>query len=122
MGDTARPTGRPAEATLAAASAGAWTMVALCFANGLQGGEVQGFAQSTESLKATFHISDFALGIVPFSMAIAGNLGSVPIAALCSRFPRTKVLGAMYGVWAVLLGVTALVPRFGLIGISFAGF
>ena len=95
-----------------AAGAGALTMVALCFANGLQGGGGQAFAQSTEALKHTFHINDAALGVVPFCTAIAGNVGAVPIAAICARHRRTTVLGTMFVVWGVLMALAGLTPAF----------
>src|ERR1700730_13929561 len=105
-----------------AAGAGALTMVALCFANGLQGGGGQAFAQSTEALKHTFHINDAALGVVPFCTAIAGNVGAVPIAAICARHRRTTVLGTMFVVWGVLMALAGLTPAFSLFGAAFAGF
>jgi MFS family permease len=97
-------------------------MVALCFANGLQGGGAQTFAQSTEALKHTFHINDAALGVVPFCVAIAGNLGAVPIAALCARHRRTVVLGVMFAGWGILMALAGLVPAFSLFGAAVVGF
>ena len=106
----------------AAGSAGALTMVALCFANGLQGGGGQTFAQSTEALKHTFHINDAALGVVPFLVGIAGNVGAVPVAAVCARHRRTSVLAAMFLLWGIVIAATGLVPRFALVGVAAAGF
>lgn len=97
-------------------------MVALCFANGLQGGAGQAFSQSTDALKLTFHVNDAALGVVPFGVALAGNFGAVPVAALCARHRRTSVLAWMFVVWGVLLLAAGLAPSFGLFGLASAGF
>jgi MFS family permease len=97
-------------------------MVALCFANGLQGGGIQTFAQSTEALKHTFHVKDVALGVVPFAMAVTGNIGAVPIAALCARYRRTAVLAGMFGLWGVVMAFTAMVPSLRLLGVASIGF
>jgi MFS family permease len=98
------------------------TMVALCFANGLQGGASQTFAQITEALKHTYHINDATLGVVPFGVSIAGNFGAVPIAALCARHKRTAVLAGMFVLWGILLAMAGLAPSFSLFGIASAGF
>lgn len=104
------------------AGAGALTMVALCFANGLQGGGAQTFAQSTEAIKHTFHINDVTLGVVPFFTGVVGNFGAVPIAAFCVRHRRTAVLGAMFVGWGVLMALAGLTPVFGVFGLAIAGF
>jgi MFS family permease len=106
----------------AVVSAGALTMVALCFANGLQGGGAQTFAQSTEALKHTFHINDAALGVIPFCVGIAGNAGAVLVAPLCVRHRRTRVLAGMFIVWGILMALASLVPAFRLFGVASAGF
>jgi MFS family permease len=116
--------GRPASAVPVAvgAGAGALTMVALCFANGLQGGGAQTFAQSTEALRHTFHVNDATLGIIPFCVGIAGNAGAVPIAAICARHRRTVVLAFMFCGWGVATAAAGLTPAFGLLGVAVAGF
>jgi MFS family permease len=97
-------------------------MVALCFANGLQGGASQAFAQTTEALKHTFHVNDAALGAVPFGVALAGNFGAVPVAAFCARHKRTSVLAAMFVAWGVLMALAGVAPSFRLFGVAAAGF
>jgi MFS family permease len=106
----------------AGAGAGAMTMVALCFANGLQLGGAQTFAQAIDSIKATYHVSDFVIGIIPFCVGIAGNVGAVPIAQLCARYRRTRVLAAMFLGWGLLFALTGLVPDMRLFGFAAAGF
>src|ERR1700730_10502948 len=113
----------PSRGSLAVgAGAGAMTMVALCFANGPEGGAASTFAPSTEALKHTFHINDATLGIVPFGVAMAGNLGAVPIAALCAKHRRTRVLSGMFLVWGALIALAALSPSFRFLGVASAGF
>jgi MFS family permease len=114
--------GKAAVPIAAGAGAGALTMVALCFANGLQGGAGQTFAQSTEALKHTFHINDAALGVVPFCTGIAGNVGAVPVAAICARHKRTTVLAVMFVLWGVVVALAGLVPAFAFLGLAAAGF
>ncbi|MHB8467882.1 MAG: MFS transporter, partial [Acidimicrobiales bacterium] len=98
------------------------TMVALCFANGLQGGASQAFAQTTEALKHTFHVNDAAIGAVPFGVAIAGNVGAVPVAALCARHKRTAVLAGMFVLWGILMALSGVAPVFSVFGVAAAGF
>jgi MFS family permease len=105
-----------------AAGAGAMTMVALCFANGLQGGASQTFAQVTEALKHTYHINDAALGVVPFGVSLAGNFGAVPVAILCARKKRTTVLAGMFILWGILMALAGLAPAFSVFGVASAGF
>jgi len=105
-----------------AAGAGAMTMVALCFANGLQGGASQTFAQVTEALKHTYHVNDATLGVVPFGVSLAGNIGAVPVAVLCARQKRTTVLAGMFVLWGILMAMAGLAPAFSLFGLASAGF
>jgi MFS family permease len=91
---------------------GAMTMVALCFANGLQGGEIQGVSQATESLRAYFHVSDTTLGVLQFCCGLAGALGAVWIGTLCATRRRTRVLATMFAVWTVAMGMNALSTTF----------
>jgi MFS family permease len=107
-----------------AVGAGGLTMVALCFANGLQGGVGSTYSQATEVLKHTFHVNDAALGVVPFGVSIVGNVAAVPIAALCARHARTTVLAAMFAVWGVLVALAGIAPSnvFGVAAFGFALF
>ena len=123
--ETAPPVGTGARVrsrARAGVGAGAMTMVALCFANGLQGGGAQTFAQSIDSLKRTFQVTDFAIGVIPFCVGIAGNAGAVPIAQFCARRKRTTVLGAMFAGWGALMALAGAVPALRLAGFAAAGF
>ena len=112
----------PSQKRQAAVGAGVMTMVALCFANGLQGGMASTFAQATDAIKHSFHINDAVLGIVPFGVGLAGNLGAVPVASFCARYKRVTVLAVMFVLWGVLVTFAGLAPAFGLFGLAGAGF
>jgi MFS family permease len=105
-----------------ATGAGAMTMVALCFANGLQGGMSATFSQATDVIKHSFHVNDAVLGIVPFGVGLAGNLGAVPVAAWCARHKRVMVLSGMFLAWGLLITLAGMAPAFGLFGLAGAGF
>ena len=94
------------------ATYGAMTMVALCFANGLQGGEIQGVSQATESLRHYFHVNDTTLGALQFFCGLTGALGAVWIGTLCTRRARTRVLAVMFLVWTIFMGLTAFSTAF----------
>ena len=93
-----------------AASAGALTMVALCFANGLQGGMNTTYSQATDVLKDVFHVNDAALGVVPFGVSIVGNVSALGVAWFCARHARTKVLAAMFVIWGMFIALAGLSP------------
>lgn len=97
-------------------------MVALCFANGLQGGGAQTFAQAIDSIKHAFHVNDFAIGVIPACVGIAGNVGAVPVAHFCARHKRITVLAFMFFFWGVLITLAGVVPDFRLAGFAAAGF
>lgn len=98
--------------------AGALTMVALCFANGLQQGELQAFSQASDKIKAAFHTSDSALGLVSFCQGVVGAFGALLIGALCVRRRRTRVLAGMFAIWTVLMLLLGLSRR---LSVSLAG-
>lgn len=96
-----------------AVSYGATTMIALGFANLLQNGELQSFSQSTESLRAAFHVSDFLLGAVPFLMGMSGAIAAIFVGMLSARYKRTLVLASMFALWTIFMGLNGLVVGFG---------
>lgn len=98
--------------TRAAVGAGALTMVALCFANGLQQGIDQSQSQAIESLKAAFSVSDFQIGLIRVVTGSVGAVGALLIARLCRDRARTTVLAGMFATWAVLMAVTGLAMNF----------
>jgi len=100
--------------TRVAVGAGAMTMVALCFANGLQQGIDQSQSQAIESLKASFHVSDLQIGLIRVATGPAGALGALLIARLCRDRARTLVLSGMFATWSVLMFVTGFVSVFPL--------
>ena len=106
------------------AGAGALTMVALCFANGLQGGATTTYSQATDTLKQVFHVSDAVIGVVPFTVAIVGNIAAIPVAWFCARHARTRVLAGMFVLWGVFIALVGLSPAsvFGFGALGFATF
>ena len=99
-------------------------MVALCFANGLQGGLTTTYSQATDTLKDVFHVNDAALGIIPFCVSIVGNVSALGVAWFCSRHARTKVLACMFVIWGVFIALAGLSPTsvFGSAVLGFAVF
>src|SRR5438445_2758519 len=100
--------------TKVAVGAGAVTMVALCFANGLQQGIDQSQSQAIESLKASFHVSDLQIGLIRVATGSAGALGALLIARLCRDRARTVVLSGMFVAWSLLMLLTGFVGLFPL--------
>jgi predicted MFS family arabinose efflux permease len=98
------------------------TMVAICFANGLQGGRTASFSQATESLKHSFHIPDVALGALAFTMSTCGAFGAVAIGAVAARMSRVRLLSIMFGLWTVFMTLAALSPSFSVLGFTLSGF
>jgi len=97
-----------------ALSAGALTMVALCFSNALQQGIDQSQSQAIESLKAYFHVSDFQIGLMRVATGPAGAAGALLIARLCRRRARTRVLSGMFVTWSFFMLLTGFVGVFPL--------
>jgi predicted MFS family arabinose efflux permease len=97
-------------------------MVAVCFANGLQGGRAATLSQATESLEHSFHIPDVALGVLTFTMATGGAVAALGTGILANRMARTRLLAYMFGLWSVLMGLAALSPSFSLLGFAVSGF
>ena len=96
----------------AAVGAGALTMVALCFANGLQQGIDQSQSQAIESLKAYFHVDDFGIGLIRVATGSMGAAGALLIAKLCRTRARTRVLSWMFGLWAAFMALTGFAWTF----------
>jgi MFS family permease len=86
---------------------GGLTMVAIVFANFLQLGELQSFAQAADNIRRSLHVTDFELGLLSFLTGVVGALGALPVGAVCARRARTRVLAAMFTIWAVLMAVLA---------------
>src|SRR6266851_10207649 len=98
------------------------TMVAICFANGLQGGRTASFSQATESLKHSFHVPDIALGGLAFTMSTCGAFGALPIGVRGARMSRVKLLSIMFGLWTVFMTLAMVSSSFSFLGLTFTGF
>ncbi|MHB8464463.1 MAG: MFS transporter [Acidimicrobiales bacterium] len=94
----------------AAITYGVMTMIALGFCNALQNGESNAVGNALEGIKHTFHVTDFALGASALLGSVGGSWGAIPIAALCNRYKRVRVLAVMFTVWSGLMFFAGSVP------------
>jgi MFS family permease len=71
-------------------------------------GDQSSLSQAVSGIQHRFHASDQLLGLIPFLMAAAGSLGSIPIGVFADRHRRTWLLALVCALWAILMGVGAL--------------
>lgn len=71
-------------------------------------GDQSSLAQAVNGIQHQFHASDELLGLIPFLMACAGSLGSIPIGMLADRHKRTLLLGGVCVLWTVSMGAGVL--------------
>src|SRR5438132_14414939 len=83
-------------------------LVALAATVALESGERQSLAQAVDGIKHRFHVSDAAVGFLPFAMALIGILGAVPIGVLADRMKRTVLLAWAIAVWTVCMLLNGL--------------
>ena len=77
----------------------------------LESGERQSLSQAVDGIhgiKHVFHVSDSAVGWLPFAMAIVGVLGAFPIGVLTDRVRRTWLLAIAMLVWTACMGLNGL--------------
>ena len=77
----------------------------------LESGERQSLSQAVDGIhgiKHVFHVSDSAVGWLPFAMAIIGVLGAFPIGVLTDRMRRTWLLAVAMVVWTACMGINGL--------------
>jgi MFS family permease len=65
-----------------------------------------------DNLKAHFHVSDFALGALPFVMSFVGIFWRFLVGWFTDRMSRVALLSALIAVYAVLMGLQALAISF----------
>ncbi|MDZ7785306.1 MAG: hypothetical protein U5K56_20925 [Halioglobus sp.] len=65
-------------------------------------------SQAVEGIQGEFGISDVQMSLLPFSMALLGALGAIPIGILSDRVRRTWPLAAAMAIWTVATGLLAL--------------
>lgn len=93
-------------------------LVALAVTTALEAGERQSLSQAVDGIQARFGVSDAAVGLLPFAMAIVGAVGAIPMGALADRVRRTRLLAAATGVWTLCMGLNGLATSYWML---FAG-
>jgi MFS family permease len=87
-------------------------LVALAVTTALEAGERQSLSQAVDGIQARFGVSDAAVGLLPFAMAIVGALGAVPFGTLADRWRRTWLLAAAAGIWTLCMGLNGLAASY----------
>lgn len=90
-------------------------LVALAVTTALESGERQSLSQALDGIQDDFGVTDSALGLLAFAMAIVAVLGAVPIGILADRARRTLLLAAAMAVWTVCMGLNALAGSYALL-------
>ena len=74
----------------------------------VESGQRMALSQAVEGIQGEFGISDVQMSLLPFSMALLGALGAIPIGILSDRVRRTWLLAAAMAIWTVATGLLAL--------------
>jgi len=74
----------------------------------VESGQRMALSQAVEGIQGEFGISDVQMSLLPFSMALLGALGAIPIGILSDRVRRTWLLAAAMAIWTVSTGLLAL--------------
>ena len=90
-------------------------LIALAATVALESGERQSLSQAVGGIQHRFHVSDAAVGFLPFAMALVGMVGSVPIGILADRMRRTVLLAWAIAVWTVCMGLNGLATSYALL-------
>ena len=90
-------------------------LVALAATTALESGERQSLSQAVDGIQHQFHVSDAAVGWLPFAMAIVAIPGSIPIGILTDRVRRTWLLAAAIALWTVCMGLNAIATSYALL-------
>jgi len=90
-------------------------LIALAATVALESGERQSLAQAVDGIKGRFHVSDAAVGFLPFAMALVAMFGAVPIGVLTDRMKRTILLAWAIAVWTVCMLLNGLATSYALL-------
>src|SRR5437588_7676244 len=90
-------------------------LVALASTVALESGERQSLSQAVDGIQHRFHVSDSAVGFLPFAMALIGVLGAFPFGILAARMRRTLLLAWAVLVWTVCMGLNGLATSYALL-------
>lgn len=92
----------------------AWLLFLLALINMLNLADRQGMAASAPALKADLHLSDTQLGIIQgFGFAVFYTLLGLPIARLCERRSRTRIVAIGVAAFALCVGLCSQARNFG---------
>lgn len=114
----------PSSATAAQAASGVarravsygWIpLLALAATVALESGERQSLAQAVEDLQDDFGVSDLAISVIPFAMALVGGIGAIPFGHLADRYRRTVLLAGAMAIWTVSMFLTGFATTFGFL-------
>lgn len=91
----------------------AWLLFLLAVINMLNLADRQGMASSAPALKADLHLSDTQLGIIQgFGFAVFYTLLGLPIARLCERRSRTRIVALGVGAFAICVALCSQARNF----------
>ena len=90
-------------------------LIAVASTVALEAGERQSLSQAVDGIQHHFGVSDFAVGFLPFAMAIVGVFGAFPIGILADRMRRTVLLAWAVVVWTVCMGLNGLATSYALL-------
>jgi len=87
---------------------GSGPLLALAATMAIDSGERQSLSLAVNGIQHQFHVSDTAIGFLPFAMALIGVIGSPPFGVLADRARRTLLLAGGVVAWTVCMGLDAL--------------
>jgi len=96
-------------------------LIALAATVALESGERQSLSQAVDGIQHRFHVSDAAIGFLPFAMALVGIIGAIPIGILADRMRRTLLLAWAIGVWTACMGLNGLATSYALLFLARLG-
>lgn len=84
----------------------AWLLLLMALINLLNLADRQGMASTAPAIKADLHLSDTQLGLIQgFGFAIFYTLLGLPIARLCERRSRTRIIALGIGVFGIFIAL-----------------
>jgi MFS family permease len=91
---------------------GAFPLLALAATTCLETGERASLSQAADGIQRAFHVSDRAIGFLPFAMSIVGVVGSFPFGYLADRVRRTRMLAVAMAVWTACMAAAGLATSY----------
>lgn len=91
---------------------GAMPLLALATTVAIDSGERQSLSLAVNGIQHQFHVSDTAIGFLPFAMALVGVFGAPPFGHLADRVRRTLLLAGAAVVWTLCMGLNAFATSY----------